>query len=239
MIFLLLFLITIYVILGKRKVRRNFLLFLVIIIYYFCSTPFLPYILLKPLEEPFKIPSKKELASAKAIVLLTGGTFPYPDLSLEERFDRDSFLRVLKTMELKKEFPEKPLFIIGGDFRIKSHKSASFYKDFMEKFGVKNNVIVIENVFDTISSVKALKKHISPDTKIIVVTSAYHLKRSVYLFKKFGFTNVIPYPSNYNYKICTPVFQIWKFFPKPIYLEMTNKAIHEYLGLAYYKLRYK
>jgi len=73
--------------LGKRKVRRNFLLFLVIIIYYFCSTPFLPYILLKPLEEPFKIPSKKELMAAKAIVLLTGGTFPYPDLSLEERKD--------------------------------------------------------------------------------------------------------------------------------------------------------
>ncbi len=215
------------------------MLFLVIFTYYFSATPFLPYFMLKHLEEPFSTPSKAKLSEARAFLLFTGGSYDAPQMSPEERLPRDALLRLLKAVELKKKYPQKPLFIIGGNFKANNHKEASYYKEVAEKLGVKGKIVIVENVYDTVSSVKALKKSFSPDTSLVLISSAYHLKRSLYLFKKEGFSNIIPYPAHYNYKVCTPHFRIWDFFPKPLYLEMTNKAVHEYLGLLYYKLKYR
>jgi uncharacterized SAM-binding protein YcdF (DUF218 family) len=195
--------------------------------------------MLKTLEKPFSVPSDSEVKKAKAFLLFTGGAYDVSGMSPEERLPRDALLRLLKAIELKKKYPEKPLLIIGGNFKAKDHKEASYYKEVAEELGVKGRVLVVENVYDTISSVKALKKRFSPDTPLLLITSAYHLKRSLYLFKKEGFSKVIPYPAHYNYKLCTPHFRIWDFFPQPLYLEMTNKAVHEYLGLLYYKLKYR
>jgi len=239
LIFFLLVIISVYVILGKRRGRRRFLLFLVIIVYYLSATPFFPYFMLKILEKPYLPPSEEQIKKTQYFILLTGGAYDAPSMSPEERLPRDALLRLLKSIELKKKFPKKELIIIGGNFKANSHKEASYYKEIAKKLGVSEKITVIENVYDTISSVKALKKLIPLNTPILLITSAYHLKRSLFLFKKEGFTQVIPYPANYNYKVCTPKFRIWDFFPDPLYLEMTTKAVHEYLGLIYYKIKYR
>ncbi len=195
--------------------------------------------MLKSLEKSFSVPSKSKLNQAKAFLLFTAGSYDAPQMSPEERLSRDALLRLLKTVELKKEYPQKPLFIVGGNSKASNHKEASYYKEVAEKLGVKGKIVIVENVYDTLSSIKVLKKFFSPNTPLVLITSAYHLKRSLYLFEKEGFSNIIPYPSNYDYKVCTPHLRIWDFFPQPLYLEMTNKAVHEYLGLLYYRLKYR
>ena len=239
LIFLLLILIFFYVILDKRRGRRRALLLAVIIIYYFSSTPFLPYLLLKHLESKYKIPSIEKIKEAKAIVVLTAKVFTNPSLSLEERFSRESLVRLLKGIELKKEFPEKPLVIIGGNFLSEDKKGAYYFKKFAERFGC--NAVAIDTPFDTITSAKVfknwLKAHNSTNEEFLLLTSAYHLPRSMYLFKHFGL-NPIPYPTNYDYKLCDTPFSFFKLLPDPYYLRLTDIAVHEYLGLLFYKIKF-
>ncbi len=236
LIFFFLFIVSIYVVLGKRRGRRRFLLFVAILVYYFSSTPFLPYLLLKHLESKYTIPSSEKIKETNYIVVLTARVYHQPDLSLEERFNRESYIRLIKAIELKKKYPDKKILIVGGNFKDKKHFGATYYKKLAEKLGIE--VQAIDEPFDTITSARVLKKYI-PDPKqpILLLTSAYHLERSVLLFKKEGF-KPIPYPTNYDYKICKPEFSIWDFFPDPTYLEMTTLAVHEYLGLTFYKIKF-
>jgi uncharacterized SAM-binding protein YcdF (DUF218 family) len=68
----------------------------------------------------------------------------------------------------------------------------------------------------------------------ILVTSAYHMKRSVMSFERFGLT-VLQVPTG---------FKTWKhkdykwrdYLPESF--EVAKTAIHEYLGLIFYKLAY-
>jgi len=239
LVFLFLFLTLIYVVLDKRKGRRRLLLFLGLMVYYFCSIPLAPYFFLKHLETKYTIPDPQKIQSAKFIVVLTGRIFPYPGLSIEERFGRETLIRFLKGIELKKKYPDKKLIIIGGSLEDKNHKGASFLKEFAKKFGV--TVTAIDTALDTIQSAKVFKRYLksqnATNSTFLLLTSAYHLPRSVYLFKHFGL-HPIPYPTNYDYKLCEPTLDPIKLVPDPYYLVLTNYAIHEYLGLTYYKIKF-
>ncbi|MCD6548989.1 MAG: YdcF family protein [Thermodesulfobacterium sp.] len=240
LIFIFFLLVSIYVILEKRKGRRRFLLFLAIFIYYLSSTPFLPYFLLKQLEENYSPPPEEKIAEVKKIVVLTGRIYGEETLSLEERFSRETLVRFLKALELKRQYPDKEIILLGGSYEDKNNRGATYLKIMAEKFGFK--VKAIDTPLDTITSARVLKEYFlkeskKPDTPFLLLTSAYHLPRALYLFKKEGLTP-IPYPANYSYKLCKPSLSIWKLLPHDLYIDLTNRATHEYLALAFYKLKY-
>ncbi len=240
LIFFFLFLVSIYVILDKRRGRRRLLLFLAIFLYYLSTTPFLPYFMLKHLEKKYKVPPASEIQKCKKIVVLTGRIYGEKGLSLEERFSRETLIRFLKGIDLKKKYPEKELIVLGGSYEDKHYKGATYLKELAEKLGY--NVTALDAPLDTITSAKVLKNYLSNSTggakqPFLLLTSAYHLPRAIFLFKKQGL-NPIPYPTNYNYKLCKPRFSIFDFLPNDLYLTFTNLAFHEYLGLIFYKLKY-
>lgn len=232
LIFLFLFLVTIYVVLGKRRGRRRFLLFVAVFLYYFSTTPFIPYLLLKELEEDYRIPSEEELAKIDTLVLLTGRIYGDPGLSLEERFSRETLIRFLSALEIKKKYPQKRLIILGGSFE---GKGATYLKELAKKWGIE--VEALDAPLDTLQSARELKKIIPSEKPFFLLTSAYHLPRALFLFKKEGL-NPYPYPTNFNYKLCKPAKLFLYFFPHDIYLNFTNLAVQEYLALSYYKLKY-
>ncbi len=240
LIFIFLLLVSIYVILEKRKGRRRLLLFLAIFIYYISSTPFLPYILLKQLEKNYSIPSKEKLRDLKIIVVLTGRIYGNPNLSLEDRFSRETLIRVLKALELKKEYPDKEIILIGGSYEDREGKGATYLKILAEKFNFQ--VKAIDTPLDTLTTARTLKTYFfqrekNPGIPFLLLTSAYHLPRAIYLFKKENL-NPIPYPTNYLSELCKPTFSFWEFFPNDLYLGFTNRAVHEYLALSFYKIKY-
>jgi uncharacterized SAM-binding protein YcdF (DUF218 family) len=232
LIFLFLLAVSIYVLLGKRRGRRRFLLFLAIFLYYLSTTPFLPYFLLKNLEKDYPIPSEEELSKIKNLVVLTGRIYGDPGLSLEERFSRETLIRFLVALEIKKKYPEKKLWIVGGSFE---GKGAGYLQELAEKWGVK--VEALDTPLDTLRSAKEVKKIIPPGEPFYLLTSAYHLPRAIFLFKKEGL-NPLPYPTNYNYPLCKPSRFFLYIFPHDLYLNLTNLAFQEYLALTYYKIKY-
>lgn len=238
LIFIFLVLVSIYIILGKRKGRRNLLLFLTVILYYLSTTPFLPYFLLKNLEKDYPPPAREKLLESKKIIVLTGRIYGGKDLDLHEKFSRETLIRFYTAVKLKKEDPQREIVIVGGSYEDKNYKGASYLEEFAKSLNIP--VKAIDIPLDTKTSIRVIKEYLlqttgSSQTPFILVTSAYHLPRSMMIFKKEGL-NPIPYPSNYAHKLCEPTLSVTSFIPSDVYLTLTNLAFHEYLGMISYKV---
>ena len=230
-IFLFLLGTALYTLWGKRRGRRRAFLFTAVILYYLASTPFLPHYLLKPLEAGLSRPPSESIKKTEAIVVLPARIYGWENLFLEERFSRETWARFIAAVRLKKKYPQKELIVVGASLE---GPGASFLKALGKELGVE--VKAIDYPPDTITSVKALKEYLKGKS-FLLITSAHHLPRALYLFRREGM-KPIPYPAVYVSKTCEFLpFNILYLFPDPVYLELTNEAVHEYLGLAFYRLR--
>ncbi len=71
--------------------------------------------------------------------------------------------------------------------------------------------------------------------KVVLVTSAYHIPRSVWVFEHIGL-QVLPAPT--DYKIDKDGYNVWSFFPTIGALHDSYRALHEYVGILYYVVRF-
>ena len=71
-------------------------------------------------------------------------------------------------------------------------------------------------------------------TQLIVVTSAIHMPRSMYLFQKAGL-NPIAAPTNHLVKTSLQ-HDPWYWNPSSYNIRKMEAAIHEYIGLFWSKL---
>ena len=107
-------------------------------------------------------------------------------------------------------------------------------KDKAISMGVsESKIIVTENVKNTFEESIAVTKLIPNNSSIILVTSAYHMSRSKYLFEKQGF-DVIPYPV--DFKTSNIKTSIMNFLPSVSSLNNVSLFIRENIGRLYYKL---
>lgn len=72
--------------------------------------------------------------------------------------------------------------------------------------------------------------------RVLLVTQAFHMKRSVASLARVGFA-VLPAPTYFLGNFDRAV-TIRDFFPSLSGFQLSNFALHEYLGLAYYQLHY-
>jgi uncharacterized SAM-binding protein YcdF (DUF218 family) len=106
---------------------------------------------------------------------------------------------------------------------------------FAIKYGVKKEDIVItKDVLNTSDEAKAVHDLIGQNKTIILVTSAFHMKRAKSLFERQGI-NVIPYKVDYK----TPPsleFNFIDFLPSSSGLRKTEIAFREIIGRLYYSI---
>ena len=76
---------------------------------------------------------------------------------------------------------------------------------------------------------------INNENHFFLVTSAYHMPRSIALFKKHEM-NPIPAPTGHHIKNKHGLSP-YAFFPGAGDLKNSEKAVHEYLGILWAKLR--
>jgi len=169
------------------------------------------------------------------IVLLGGGVYDNtPDLSGIGVPTQSVQSGIITTFKLHQKLGT-PIIVSGGKvFKFKKAE-APIMKRFLIDLGITyNQVILEENSRDTFENAKYTKKVCdkfgfkSP----ILITTAYHMKRSVLSFKKVGL-KVTPFPS---------IFPSWrdKHYHWNDYLpgdfKQFSMAFREYLGIAYYKM---
>ena len=69
--------------------------------------------------------------------------------------------------------------------------------------------------------------------KIVLITSAFHMKRSYLLFNK-RFKEIIPYPT--DYQTSRGSYDVLSFLPNAWNLSLIESAMKEYLGFLFYKI---
>ena len=210
-----------------RRGMTKFFLVLALILFYAFSTPWVPTYFLLPLERRYPEPSREEILKAQAVVLLPAYVGTLPWLKLRERPDPETSKRLLAAVLVAKEY-KLPLIVVGSVPPRK--KAATYLAQLAQKLGVKK-VEAYNQAVDTKSSAEALKERLA-GRPFLLVTSACHLPRSVYLFRKVGL-KPIPYPA---FRTAGVSEDFLRFRPDPRNLVLLRNAIHEYLGLAFYKL---
>ncbi|MBL6851361.1 MAG: YdcF family protein, partial [Alphaproteobacteria bacterium] len=106
-------------------------------------------------------------------------------------------------------------------------------KDKAISLGVPGVILVTEKVKNKYEESIAVTKIVPNNSSITLVTSAFHMQRSKYLFEKQGF-NVMPYPV--DFKSSNSKVSIMIFLPDVNALNKTSLYIRENLGRLYYKL---
>jgi len=95
--------------------------------------------------------------------------------------------------------------------------------------------LVTKDVENTADEALAVKELISPNKKIILVTSAFHMSRARNLFEKQGFI-VIPHKVDYKTSQNKDI-GIMDFLPSSGNLELTETGIREIIGRIFYLIK--
>ena len=129
-----------------------------------------------------------------------------------------------------------PRIVLSGGSRPGGRPEAQLMQEILEVMGVPARAILTEeasrDTFENASFSQAVLagKGIK---RILLVTSAYHMRRSEALFRASGF-EVIPAPTDYQRLVAPPLVPRW--LPTAEDLETTSLAIHEYVGYWAYAL---
>lgn len=212
------------------------LLLLSCVIFYLCISGIIPKLLLSDLQGDTAMPYQSEFGAKNAIVVLGGGASKVPLRTSQELYLPGllTYSRIeagAKTYFSCKQAGKQCLMILSGGDQAKTvHTEASLYKKEMLALGVKEADIILEdqslNTFDNArNSAKIIfEKGIDPHSGVYLVTSGFHIRRSV-LYFSFFYLNPRPVASDY-FSVSTQWLPI-----NAVNLVATDFALKEYLGI--------
>jgi uncharacterized SAM-binding protein YcdF (DUF218 family) len=229
---LLLMLAGVFVMRRYRTAGRS-LIVLGMVLLYLLSLPAGTDMLLRPLESAYP-PFAGEDIKADAVVVLTGGVRDLSWIPASPAPDEQSLDRLVTGIQIAAA-RHRPLVISGGTGAIAptAVREADAMADTAIKLGFPPRDIIIENRSrNTMESAEAVAALI-PGRVVILVTSAYHMKRSIAMFRKHGFSPIAA-PAGYHLRSRTA--SLSNLIPRAGNLEASSNALAEYLSLAWYSL---
>jgi uncharacterized SAM-binding protein YcdF (DUF218 family) len=144
--------------------------------------------------------------------------------------------RLIQAAALARRYPDARILFTGGSANLlgSDAKEADYAAEILESLGVARDRLILErqsrNTYENAVFSKAIVTP-KPGERWLLVTSAYHMPRSVGLFRKVGFA-VDPYPVDWR------VGKIFDFDGSAIQgLRRTDIAVREWMGLIAYRLR--
>ncbi len=216
---------------NRRKVASA--LFLAgVAIAYLGSISLVGDALLVPLETRYPPLRESEISPSQvsAIVVLGSAYTPRESEPITSLFDDEGLSRIAEGVRLAQRFPSARLVVSGGA-RPPAGKSALGYSRFAREFGVAaERIVVLDQAQDTAQEAHAIAALLGKQS-FLLVTSANHMPRSVALMKRAG-ANAIPVSTSFYTSGRVMVDSIRAFKPSSFGLRKTERALHEYVGLA-------
>lgn len=229
-----------------RSRRRRWLILAALALLWLGGNRWVSSVLVRSLEWRY-LPTAP-LPSAQAIVLLGGGTrpqaLPRPLAEVNEAGDRLFYAAWLYRQG------KAPLVLVTGggiEWRGPRLPETEAMRDLLVFMGVPTEAILLEsearNTYENALYTRQILAAQGID-RILLVTSALHMPRSVRLFERQGFT-VIPAPADFlvsqaDWAALThpdPRQQVIQLFPDAEALYYTTLALKEYIGMVIYGLR--
>jgi len=196
----------------------------------------LPVIAARMLDDvEVKPPGKPDFSGAQAIVVLGGGVHrgngdDVPDTLGPATLERLDFaVHAYRQLKLK-------IAVTGGKPDGANTAEAALMRAALETdFGVPVSWVEAQsrNTFENALYTKQLLQadHI---TTVVLVTHAWHMRRALWSFERVGL-RAIPYPAPVTYEQSDRADD---YLPNMRALQESYHALHEAIGLAYYRWRY-
>jgi uncharacterized SAM-binding protein YcdF (DUF218 family) len=202
-----------------------------------CAFSPLGYLLLHPLEQRFP-PWDSARGAPDGIVIL--GASVEADLSAAHGVPvvRGAPDRIIRAAMLAQTYPNARVVFSGGSANLISNdaKEADYAAAIFEGLGIAKSRLIMErrsrNTLENAEFSRDLAKP-KPGERWLLVTSAFHMPRSVGLFRKAGFA-VEPYPVDWRTGDRLDFMAFSSFGADG--LTRTDTAIREWMGLIAYHL---
>ena len=193
--------------------------------------------ILEPLEDRFPPPSPSQLAHVDGIIVLGGSI----NAELSGKRGRPvvtrSVDRLIAGADLARRFPDAKLVFTGGSSALldTEPREADIAREVFAELGLASDRVIYEresrNTWENaVFSQKLVEP--KPGEVWLLVTSAYHMPRSVGIFRKIGW-QVVPYPVDYS---VPPAGQLEPSLEVLDELEGVHWGLREWVGLVAYHL---
>jgi uncharacterized SAM-binding protein YcdF (DUF218 family) len=174
---------------------------------------------------------------ADAIVALGGNFYPASGAHPQAEPGFATYLRSAHAAWLFHHWKRLPIVVSGGSAAAGAPSLAELMRRQLIGQGVPDSMIWVDDrSANTYANAVDTARILLPKgmRRIALVTEAFHMPRAELCFRKQGFS-VMPAPSSCR----TLELHSWMEFlvPRPWAIDVNQEAIHEWLGLAWYKIR--
>lgn len=220
---------------DEKKKKRYFLISIFLILFFTNGFVFNTFMRL------WEVPATpySELKTYEAGIVLGGMSVQ------DEEMGRAQFYRgvdrLIQAIDLYKRGIIKKIIFTGGSGRIlhPEMREGVYLKDYILKMGVNENDLIIEsesnNTYQNALFTKSLLEEEKINGKLLLITSAFHMKRSLGCFEK---QNILVEPFSTDRYSGSPKFEFdFHIIPDVSALSGWTNYIHEVVGYVTYKLK--
>jgi uncharacterized SAM-binding protein YcdF (DUF218 family) len=234
-------LVGLWLIKRRRTKLASRLIIVGIWLLYISSTELVAQALTRSLEDQNRL---GEIAPADAIVVLGGGTktgqAPRPLPEVSEAGDR-----VIYAAKLYKDGKAPKIILSGGRVTWKGEQGSESadMAILLDLFGIPRGAILEDPTsLNTRQNALNVKQIVDQEgwRKLILVTSATHMPRSLAIFRRLGM-DVVAAPTDFyttdDDRQVNAQGRLLSLLPDAEYLFLTSRSLKEYVGILVYRLR--
>lgn len=219
------------------KGKKRFIIIIMVMFAYITATPILPRAVNKYLEGQYPPVAFEKLDTAKTYhIIVLGGGMGYDDrLPATSLLEPLMLARLVEGFRVYRTLPHS-LLITSGHSSIKRTPQGVVAREAAIILGADSlRVFSQGEPSNTSEEADHYIKLFGTQTPLIIATSAIHIPRSVYLFRKKGVETVIAAPAQFKVKLQNP-FSIHQFLlPRFSYWGDFQAGMHEIVGLLWAK----
>ncbi len=219
--------------LKRKKATRVFLMLAFLDMFLFSVSP-LPIYLMRNLEQQYPTLQIKEIDEKLPIMVLGGGHTYDTTLPPIHQLSNGALNRLAEGIRLYTEIKGTTLILSGYSKKGNRPSQAEIMAKTALSLGVQaKDTLMLTKPATTWDEAVEFKKRFGTQKKFILVTSASHIPRAMQTFKKQGL-HPIAAPANHQVKK-DPETAMYNWWPSTLKIRYTEKALHEYVGMWYYK----
>jgi uncharacterized SAM-binding protein YcdF (DUF218 family) len=211
---------------GWSRTRRGLLAAAIIVAYTVAIVPFGDQLLL-PLENSYPPLPADALPRVDYVVVLGSGYAPHGGVPITSALDPDGLVRIVEGMRLVRKLGSAKLVVSGG--APAGHSApAEGYAVLAREFGITDAaMIVLDQGLTTSQEARAVAARLGT-TPFLLVTASAHMPRAMLLMKRAGAVPIAAPTAQWTER--PRGWESW--LPSAAGLGRTERAVHEYLGLA-------
>jgi uncharacterized SAM-binding protein YcdF (DUF218 family) len=171
----------------------------------------------------------------KAVLVLGSYHRSAPGIPVTSFLENDGLYRLAEGIRIALMHDDIPLIVSGYAFRdamsqAQAYRLVAIALGFPEK-----RIVLLESGRDTFEEMQGVSRIVG-EQPLALVTSAYHMPRSM-AAAKHNLLHPVAAPAWYNVKPSADAdLDLWALVPSTKALMLTARAMHEYLGIVWYRL---